>query len=301
MDQFHAMTVFVAVAEAGGFAAAARALRMSPPAVTRAVSGLEERIGARLLVRTTRSVKLTETGARYLADCHRILADLAEADAAAAGAHATPTGTLTVTAPVMFGRLHVLPVLMAYLDAHDAVDARLLLLDRVTNMVEEGIDVAIRIGHLPDSALSAVRVGTIREVICGAPGYFAEHGVPETPGDLAEHRLVIADTSNLTSATWRFSRDGALEKAAHLQIRPRLVTNSIDAAIEAATAGWGLTRVLSYQVCHLVATGRLQLVLQAHEPPPLPVHVVHSEGRRANAKVRGFVDLAVARLRRATL
>ncbi|WP_439641689.1 LysR family transcriptional regulator [Nevskia sp.] len=292
MDRWHAMKVFVRVADSGGFAEAARQLDMGAPAVTRAVAGLETQIGARLLIRTTRAVKLTEAGSRYLQDCRRILADIEEAEAAAAGSFVTPTGTLTVSASVMFGRMFVLPLLGEYLQHNPAVTGRALLLDRITHLVDEGIDVAVRIAHLPDSSLRAIGVGHVRRVVCAAPAYFARHGVPERPEALAQH-TVIAATSAWTSLDWRFGRDSEIG----VRVHPKLSCNSNEAVIAAALDGWGLTRLLSYQVAPLVADGRLQVVLSAFEEPPLPVHVVHSEGRNAAAKVRAFVDFAVERLR----
>lgn len=292
MDRWHAMKVFVRVADSGGFAEAARQLDMGAPAVTRAVAGLEAQIGARLLIRTTRAVKLTEAGSRYLQDCRRILADIEEAEAAAAGSFVTPTGTLTVSASVMFGRMFVLPLLGEYLQHNPAVTGRALLLDRITHLVDEGIDVAVRIAHLPDSSLRAISVGHVRRVVCAAPAYFERHGVPERPEALAQH-TVIAATSAWTSLDWRFGRDSEIG----VRVHPKLSCNSNEAVIAAALDGWGLTRLLSYQVAPLVADGRLQVVLSAFEEPPLPVHVVHSEGRNAAAKVRAFVDLAVDRLR----
>lgn len=284
MDRLQAMTTFVRVAESGGFAEAARQLRMSPPAVTRFVAGLEEAIGTRLLTRTTRSVKLTEAGTHYLEDCRRILADMAEAEAAAAGSYGTPTGTLRVTASVKFGQLYVLPVLTAFLDRHQAVTGEVLFLDRVVNIIDEGIDVAVRIGHLPDSGFTAIKVGAVRHVVCGAPSYFEKHGRPQTPADLASHTVIS------TTGAWRFSDW-------HAAIKPRLFSNTNDGAILAAAQGWGLARVLSYQVAHEVAEGRLERVLKVHEEAPFPVHVVHAEGRRVTAKVRAFVDFAVEKLR----
>ncbi|MCX7070812.1 MAG: LysR family transcriptional regulator [Gammaproteobacteria bacterium] len=292
MDRWHAMKVFVRVADSGGFAEAARQLDIGAPAVTRAVAGLEAQIGARLLIRTTRAVKLTEAGSRYLQDCRRILADIDEAEAAAAGSFVTPTGTLTVSASVMFGRMFVLPLLGEYLQRNPAVTGRALLLDRITHLVDEGIDVAVRIAHLPDSSLRAIGVGHVRRVVCAAPAYFARHGIPERPEALAQH-TVIAATSAWNSLDWRFGRDSEIG----VRISPRLSCNSNEAVIAAALDGWGLTRLLSYQVAPLVADGRLQVVLSAFEEPPLPVHVVHSEGRNAAAKVRAFVDFAVQRLR----
>lgn len=292
MARLEAMAVFVRVAESGGFAEAARQLNMSPPAVTRAVAALEEAIGTRLLTRTTRSVRLTEAGARYLEDSRRILADVAEAEAAAAGAYASPTGTLTVTASVLFGQNFLLPILTDYLDQHPAVTVRALFLDRVTNIVEEGIDVAVRIGHLPDSSHAAIRVGSVRRIVCGAPAYFARRGLPQTPVELANH-AIIASTSAFAALDWRF---GADEKTV-VTVVPRLLLSSYSAVVAAAQAGWGLARPLSYQVAPLLQSGALQTVLSEFEPAPLPVHVIHPEGRRAAAKVRSFVDLAVDRLR----
>ena len=292
MDRFLAMRIFSRVVETGSLARAGRELNISPPAVTRAIAGLEEAIGTRLLIRTTRKLTLTESGQRYIEDCRRILMDLEEAEAAAAGAFSRPTGTLTVSASVLFGRIYVLPVLTEYLDLHPDVAARALLLDRVTNMVEEGIDVAVRIGHLPLSSLSAVRVGTVRRIVCGAPDYLERHGMPRTPEDLAGHRIVAA-TSVWTSPEWRFGQD----QKTTVRVTPRLVCNTNEGAIEAAVRGWGLTRVLSYQVAPLIAEGRLVPVLSDREEEPLPIHVVHPEGRRVTAKVRAFVELATRRLR----
>ena len=291
MDRWQAMRVFVRVAEAGGFAEAARQLSMSPPAVTRAVAALEARIGARLLTRTTRSVKLTEAGARYLEDCRRLLAEIAEAEAAAAGSYATPSGTLTVTAPVQFGRLYVLPVLTEYLAHHAAASAQALFLDRVVNMIEEGADVGVRIGPLADSGLAAIRVGTVRRVLCAAPDYLDRHGTPGTVRDLADHAVI--GSASLGFGSLGFGSLGFGSAAP----RPRLTCNTIDSVLAAALAGQGLARLLSYQVAPAVAEGRLRLVLDDPEAAAMPVHVVSPEGRRAPAKVRAFIDLAVARLR----
>jgi DNA-binding transcriptional LysR family regulator len=292
MDRFHTMQVFVRVAETGGFAEAARQLNMSPPAVTRAVAWIEDRLGVRLFVRTTRSVKLTEPGLRFLDDCKRILADIDDAEGAAGGAFAAPTGTLTVSAPVMFGKMYVLPILTDFLDSHPGVTGRALFLDRVTHLIDEGIDVAVRIGHLPDSTYTAARVGYVRHVICGAPGYFERRGVPLVPTDLPQHRL-IAPTAAWTSLDWRF---GTTEKLT-VHVSPGLFCNTNESSIAAATAGWGLTRQLSYQIGPQLLAGTLQTVLSDWEEEPMPVHIVHPEGRRPSAKVRAFVDVTVERLR----
>ncbi len=280
------------VAEAESFADAGRQLHMSPPAVTRIVSALEDVIGTRLLARTTRSVKLTEAGAQYFADCQRLLADLSEAEASAAGAYGKPTGTLTVTTSAMFGTMFVLPLMTEYLDLYPDVIGRGLFVDRVVSMVDEGIDVAIRIGHLPDSGLTATRVGQVRRVICGSPIYFEKHGVPISPSDLPRHRI-IASTSAWTSLEWRFG----VQKKSTVRVNPRLYCSTNEAAIAAAASGWGLTRVLSYQIAPQLEAGELRTILSDYEEEALPIHVVHPEGRHASAKVRSFIDFAVGKLR----
>ena len=292
MDRLQAMRVLVRVAEAGSFAGAARALNMSPPAVTRAIAYLEELTGARLFLRSTRSVKLTAPGSRYVEDCRRILADIEEAEASAGGSHATPTGLLTVTAPVLFGQIYVMPALTAFLTAHPAVTGRVLLLDRVVNLVEEGIDVALRIGPLPASGHSAIKIGSVRRVICAAPSYFEDRPVPQVPADLAGH-TIIANTGSSAPLDWRF---GAEQKTG-VALQPRLFCNTVEASISAAASGWGLARALSYQVAPALAEGRLMIILAEHEEPPLPVHVMHAEGRHISAKTRAFVDFLVARMR----
>jgi len=292
MSRLHAMQVFVKVAETSGFAEAARQLNMSPPAVTRAVASLEDHIGVRLFTRTTRMVKLTEAGTRYFDDCRRILADVAEAEAAAAGSYAKPSGVLTVTASALFGQEYITPILAEYCDLHPEVNVRALFVDRITNMVDEGIDVGIRIGDLPDSSFSAIRVGAVRRVVCGAPAYFEQHGVPKHPSDLAKHKIIVSSAS-WASLDWRF---GGAQKPV-VRIAPRLSFNTYGAVLQAAMLGWGLARPLSYQIGRALMDGDLQIVLSEFEDAPLPVHVVHPEGRRASAKVRAFVDLAVDRLR----
>lgn len=287
------MQVFAAVARSGNFAAAARQLDMSPPAVTRAIAALEDRIGSRLFARTTRSVSLTEAGHRYLIDVERILVELENAEAAAQGLHASPRGMLTITAPVMFGRLYVAPILLDFLDQYPDVTGRLLLLDRVTNLLDEGIDVALRIGHLSDSSMAAVRVGSVRSVICASPDYLKRHDVPQHPSELTDHRLIVA-TSSLGSQEWRFGKDDKLA----VRINPALFCNSNAAVVQAVEQGWGVSRLLSYQVGPSVTAGRIRLVLESFEREPLPVHLVHLEGRRASAKVRAFVDFAASRLRK---
>ena len=288
MDRLQAMTTFVAVV-----ASAARKLSLSPPVVTRAVAELEERLGLRLLTRTTRIVRVTDAGARFAEDCRRILADVEEAETVATGTHAAPRGTLSVTAPVLFGQLYVTPILVHYLQQYPEVDAQCLFLDRVVNVVEEGIDVAVRIGELPDSSLHAARVGSVRRVLVAAPAYLKAQGVPQRPEDLARH--TIASAAGVTPVSeWRFD-DGGQPLLQRLQ--PRLRTTTNDSAIAAAVAGLGITRLLSYQVAAHVRSGTLQILLEDFETAPWPVHVVHHEGRRATRKVRAFIDLAVDSLR----
>ena len=290
MDRWLAMRVFVKVAETESFAKTARLMHMSAPAVTRIVAALEDLVGARLLVRTTRSVKTTEAGAHYLADCRRILGDIADAEAAAAGHYREPSGTLAITAPILFGQMHVLPIVTEYLDTYPAMHARTLFIDRQVNIVEEGLDLAVRIGHLADSGLTAVRVGAVRHVICGSPRYFETHGVPASPTDLRQHRIV-ASNSSWASPEWRFAG------GQRIGIDPALQCNTNQAVIDTARSGWGLTRVLQYQIGPALLAGELQVVLEAFEEPPLPIHLVYPEGRQAPAKVRAFVDMAVERLR----
>lgn len=286
MDRLKAMGVFVAVADALSFSEAASALRMTRPSVTRAITALEDEVGAQLLIRTTRRVSLSQAGERYLQDCRRILEAVHEAEEAARGVHAAPTGLLTVTAPVLFGRLHVLPVVRSLLSAHPGLQAHVLLLDRVARLVEEGIDAAVRIGNLPDSSDRAVRVGEVTPVVVGAPGYLGQHGTPSDPAELAAHTL-IAHTAR---RRWRF-QEGSRE------VHPRLQVNDAQAAVEAAAAGFGLTQVLSYQCGGEVASGALVRLLPEHEPEPLPVHLVVPASRRLPARARIFVDHAAERLR----
>jgi DNA-binding transcriptional LysR family regulator len=294
MDRFRELQVFVKVAEEGGFAAAARALSMSPPAVTRAVSALEERLQSRLLVRTTRTVRLTESGQRLLADGRSVLSQLEEAEDLARGARRIPRGHLRVTAPALFGCYVVAPLLGTFLSEHEEVTAETLFVDRVVNVIEEGLDVAIRIGELPDSSLTAIRVGSVCRVVAGAPAYFEGHGVPAHPRDLANHRLInpLAFGGRIA---WTFREDG---RDLLVEAPTRLALNTNDAILELMRAGWGISRLLSYQVAPSEAQGTLRTVLDEFRPAPVPVHVVHPEGRIASAKVRAFVDFMVEELRR---
>jgi DNA-binding transcriptional LysR family regulator len=292
VDRWNAMRVFVKVAEFGSFAEAGRQLNMSPPAVTRAIGALETMIGARLLTRTSRVVRLTESGSRYFEECQRILAEITAAEASAAGSHASPTGLLTVTAPVLFGQMHIHPIIIKYLLSQPGITAHTLYLDRNTNLIEEGIDVAVRIGALPDSDLQAVQVGTLRRVVCASPAYVEQHGEPLEPADLAKHRIVVASGASRV-LEWRFGGP----RRPVIPLQPALDCNLSAAAISAAISGYGITRVLSYQVDDAIRSGLLRELLSEFEPPPLPVHLVHAGGRHPPAKIRSFVDFAVAELR----
>jgi DNA-binding transcriptional LysR family regulator len=293
MDRFQEMQVFAAVAQDQGFSAAARRLGLSAASVTRAVAALEKRIGTLLLTRTTRSVHVSEAGQRYLEDCRRILAEVQEAEDSAAGSHAQPRGQLTITAPVLFGELFVTPVMVDYLTQFPEVCINALLVDRVASMVEEGVDVAVRIGELPDSNQHAIRVGEVRRVICASPGFLTARGRPRHPADLSGVPI-IATSSIGQLRSWPFLDEGELIS---VRPEPRLVVTANQAAITAACMGLGLTRVLSYQVASKVATGELEIVLADFELPPLPIHVVYQGGRKAPVRVRSFVDFAVSALR----
>jgi len=293
VDRLHLINVFVSVVDANGFAGAARKLNISPPAVTRAISELEAHLGVRLLTRTTRVVRVTEAGARYVEDCRRILAELAEADESVSGLHASPRGRLTLTAPALFGALFVTPIVTEYLQRYPEVTASCWFIDRVVNMVDEGVDIGVRIGELPDSSLQAIRVGRVRRVICAAPSYLKRHGAPQTPDELTAHTIVSASGVTPTPE-WRLVENGAPKL---VKLQPRMTTTTNDSAVAAAVAGFGLTRLMSYQVAEHVREGRLQVVLSEFETAPLPVHLVHREGRHASQKARAFLDLAIERLR----
>lgn len=297
MDRLDAMQAFVAAVDRGSLSSAARALGRSAASITRAVASLEERVGARLLRRTTRSLELTEAGDRYLAVARRVLADVAEAERTARDTRSRPRGLLTVTAPSTFGVLHVRRVVEDCLAQNPDVRARLWLVDRVVNLVDEGVDVAVRIAHLPDSALVAIAVGTVRRVLVASPDYLARHGRPSTPSLLATHRC-IAFTALTPSDVWTFGARRAGERAKRVKVHPVLSVNVAEAAIAAAKSGLGLTCALSYQVESAVRSGELVVVLPAFEPAPLPVHVVYPAANASVAKVRAFVDLAVPRLKK---
>lgn len=294
-DRLEALTIFVAVAEQQSFAEAARQLSRSPASVTRAVAALEERLQTRLFNRTTRSVALTDAGARYLESCRRLLAAHDELEAVNFAERVQPSGWINVTAPVMFGRLHVLPLVRSFLGEYPRVDVRLLLLDRVVSLVDEALDLGVRIGHLPDSSLRAVRVGEVRRVVCATPQYVARHGVPMTPRDLGNHSLVACTAVTPIPDRWSFHGPNGINSVA---VKPRLVVNTTAAAVEATLDGLGLACIMSYQTEPHVAAGLLQTVLVEYEPPPTPIHIVHPEGRHLPAKVGLFLDHAIGGLRR---
>jgi DNA-binding transcriptional LysR family regulator len=289
MDRIDAMQAFVAVADLGGFAPAARKLGLSPSGMTRLIAALEDRLGARLLQRTTRKVALTDVGARYLERVRRILADVEEAEGSAEGERTRPSGRLAVSAPIGFGRLHVSPIMSAYLRRYPDVSGELRLSDRVINLVEDGVDLAIRIGHLADSSLVARHVGEVRRIVVASHGYLRRRGEPDRPEAIAAHETI--QFGALTGVPdWRFVEDG---REIRIVTAPRLMTNSADAAIQYAEQDGGLTRVLAYQAAEAIKAGRLRVVLEKFEPLALPIHVVYPTSRLLSAKVRTFIDLVI--------
>jgi DNA-binding transcriptional LysR family regulator len=290
VDRLESMSVFVAVVAAGSFSAASRQLRMPLPTVSRKVAEIESHLNAKLLVRSTRKLVLTEAGQAYVEDCRRILEAVTEAERDASGQYNAPQGELSITAPIVFGRLHVVPVVTDFLRAYARVDARLLLIDRPLSLIEDRLDLAVRVGPLPDSRLVASKVGQIRRVVCASPGYLEERGTPKTPQDLLKHECVtfagLAD-----AGSWTF-RDHEV-----VRVRSRLTTSTAEAAIDATLAGIGLTCTLSYQIAESVKAGRLVVVLRKFEPAPLPVSLLYVHASRITAKLRAFVDFAAPRLR----
>lgn len=294
LDRIDAWRTFAAVAEGLSFAAAARRLGRSPAAVTRAVAALEERLGARLLDRTTRSVALTQAGARALEAARRALAGFEELEGAATADREGGRGRVRVTAPIVFGRLHVLRAVQAFLRDHPAAAVQLLLLDRVVSLVEEGVDVAVRLGRLPDSSLKAIRVGEVRRGVYASPKVLQATGAPRTPQALAGHACIACTAITPVPDRWTFERDG---RSFVVPVSPRLVVNTVEAAIDAAVAGLGPTCVLSYQADAHVRAGRLERILAPFEPRPVPVQVVTAAGRFVTPLVRAFVERAVEVLR----
>ena len=287
------MTVFLAVVEAGSLSAAGRRLGMPLATVSRKVSELESHLKARLLNRSTRRLELTETGRSYVDACKRILVEVGEAERAAAGEYSAPKGELVITAPMVFGRLHVLPVVTEFLLAYPAVNVRLALGDRITHLLDEHLDLAVRIGTLPDSTFKATGVGWLRRVVCGSPAYLASHGVPRTPADVGKHDCITFDAvASPDQWVFRFEK-----RESAVPVHSRLVVNTAEAAVDAAKAGLGLTRLLSYQIDAARRAGDLAVVLEAFEPPPIPVSLVFNAQQRIPLKLRAFLDFAAPRLR----
>ena len=293
MDRIEAMSTLLAAIEAGSLSAASRKLGMPLATVSRKVSELESHLRTKLINRTSRRLTLTDAGRSYVAGCKRILEDLEEIERAAAGEYVVPRGDLVITAPIVFGRLHVLPVVVEFLKAYPDIDIRIVLADRVMNLNEDAVDVAVRIGALPDSSLIATRVGTIRQVICGSPDYFAAKGTPKSPEELRHHDCVTFDNF-MSPAAWKFVVDGSPVTVA---VHSRLVVNTAEAAIDAASASVGVTRVLSYQAADAIRAGRLAAALEEFEPPPWPVNLVYTGQGLLPLKVRAFLDFAAPRLK----
>jgi DNA-binding transcriptional LysR family regulator len=296
MDRIDAMKVFVSAVDEGSLAGAGRRLRRSPAAVSRAIAFLEQHVGAELLHRTTRSLKLSEAGERYVTACRRVLVDLEEADIVAAGERSAPRGTLTLTAPIITGEDILRPVLDAFMNEYPMVSARLYLLDRPVNLIDEGIDVALRIAHLSDSSFVAIRLGEVRRVIAASPQYLARHPVINEPADLAKHQIITMTNFGLDS--WSFPPAQGSSVPRVVQFAPRLVVNTVRAAIESAREGHGVTRRFSYHVAEEIREGRLQILLGKEEHLPLPAHLLAPQGRFSVPKVRAFADFAVPRLKR---
>ena len=293
MDRLESMSVFIAVVEAGSLSAAGRTLRMPLPTVSRKVSELESHIKARLLNRSTRQLTLTDAGRSYLAACKRILEDVGEAERSASGEYSAPRGELIITAPVVFGRRHVVPTVAEFLKAYPEVDARLVLSDRSLNLLEDHVDLAVRIGEPPDSSLVATRVGTVRNVVCASPAYLAEHGTPRNPTELVKHDC-LTFSGLMSPDNWTFTINGA---AVSVPVHSRLIVNTAEAAIDAAIAGAGLTRVLSYQIEEAINSGALVIALRKFEPASIPINLMYTGQRLLPLKLRAFLDFAMPRLR----
>jgi DNA-binding transcriptional LysR family regulator len=293
MDRLEAMAVLLAAVDAGSLSAAARRLGLPLATVSRRVAELEAHLGARLLTRSSRRLTLTDAGRSYAAAAKRILEEVGEAERAAAGEYSAPKGELIVTAPIVFGRLHVLPVVMDFLRAYPEIAVRLVQADRVIDLQENHVDLAVRIADLPDSSLIALRVGSIRRVVCASPDYLAARGAPRRPADLAAHDCITFE-GPIAPDIWAFATG---ETAATIPIRPRLVVNTAEAAVDAAVAGLGVTRVLSYQAAEALSAGTLALALQDFEPPPSPVSLVYAGQGLLPQKLRAFLDFAAPRLK----
>ncbi len=295
MDRLEAMSILVAAVEAGSLSAAGRKVGVPLPTVSRKISELETYLHTRLLVRSTRRLALTDAGAAYVAVCRRILEEVSEAERAAAGEYRMPRGGLVVAAPVAFGRMHVLPAINDFLARFPEIDVRLILSDRNVDLIEDHVDMAVRIGALPDSSMVATRAGFLRRVVCGSPGFFADYRTPTVPADLSDLPCVTFDILG-SAASWRFKTLKSKAEQA-VAVHSRLAVNTAEAAIDAAVAGVGITRVLSYQAAHALRAGKLRIVLEAFEPEPIPVNLLHAARGLLPLKMRSFLDFAAPRLR----
>lgn len=296
MDQLRRLRTLIAVAEEKSFAKAARRLFVSPTAATRAVAALEAELGAPLLIRTTRSVRLSEEGATFVERCRHALAELDEASQSVRGERAEPFGTLVVTAPVLLSRMHILPIVSALIANHPRLDARVLSTDRVVRLVEEGVDVAVRIGDLSDSALHAARIGEVKRILVASPDYVRRRGAPETVAALYDHDHIVFDNFAV-DGEWKFSGPGRPT----VRVRPRLLLNDVASTVDAALAGLGVARLLSYQVADALAEGRLVALLDQYSPPPAPVSLVYAGNRERAPNVRAFVAAAREHFRKRPL
>ena len=297
MDRFQSLSAFVAVAESGSFSGAARRLGQSLATISRRVAELESHLQVQLLARTTRKVSLTQAGQQFLSSAQQILGALDTAEKRAAGTATAPRGKLVVAAPIVFGRLHVLPVVSDFLAIHEEVKIDLRLQDRVVDLIEEQVDIAVRIGDLPDSSLVARKVGSIGQTVCASPAYLRDNGMPEQPGDLEQHRC-ISFSRTTSPVHWRFVENG---KTVDQPIHARLSVNTAEAALDAAIAGGGITRLFSYQAAAAISDGRLQPLLQKFAPPTVAASLVHVSGAMMPAKLRTFIDFAAPRLVRTLL
>jgi DNA-binding transcriptional LysR family regulator len=293
MDRLESMTMLVAVADAGSLSAAGRGLAVPLTTVSRKISDLEAHLGTQLIQRSSRRIVLTEAGAAYIEACRRILEEIGEAERAASGEYRSPRGELVITAPIVFGRLHLLPIICDFLKAYPEIDIHLVQSDRNVSLMDEHIDLALRIGALPDSGLIATRVGEVRRVICASPAYFAARGTPSRPEDLASHDCIASDVLDSPNV-WRFGT-GRSEVA--IAVHPRMSVTTAEAAVDAAAAGIGIARLLSYQVARALADGALTLILEDFEPPPRPISLLHAGSKLVPLKLRAFLDFATPRLR----
>jgi DNA-binding transcriptional LysR family regulator len=293
MDRLESMSILVSVVEHGSLSAASRKLSVPLASVSRKISELEAHLGTKLLNRTTRSLELTDSGRTYLAACTRILEQISEVERIASGEYSAPKGKLLITAPVVFGRLYIVPIVTEFLKLYPEIDVRLLLADRVLDMTEEHIDVAVRMGELPDSTMTAIRIGSIREVVCGSPAYFAKRGTPQTPKDLSKHDCITIDSLS-SPASWFFPRGRA---SVSIPIRSRLTVSTVDAGLDAALSGSGIIRALSYQVARLEKAGKLKVILKDFESEPWPANLIYTGNQIIPLKLRAFLDFTAPRLK----